>query len=59
MTSPTGLLDFFVLEGSEYVERLDALLAAARGGQPEAQGFSQAAYGESLVVPGGMETRAR
>ena len=43
MTSPTGLLDFFVLEGSEYVERLDGLLAAARGGQPEAQEFSQAA----------------
>lgn len=43
MTTPAGLLDFFVLEGSEYVERLDGLLAGARGGQPEAQGFSQAA----------------
>ena len=43
MNTPTGLLDFFVLEGSEYVERLDGLLAAAHGGQPEPQGFSQAA----------------
>lgn len=38
-----GLLDFFVLEGSEYVERLDGILAAARGGAPDAAALTQAA----------------
>ena len=31
----SGLLDFFTLEASEYVEHLDGLVAAARGGPPD------------------------
>ena len=31
----SGLLDFFTLEASEYVEHLDALLARAHGGPPD------------------------
>jgi len=38
MTS--GLLDFFILEGSEHVEQLDALLARAQGGAPDAAAFA-------------------
>ncbi|MBI5601695.1 MAG: Hpt domain-containing protein [Gemmatimonadetes bacterium] len=31
----SGLLDFFTLEASEYVEHLDGLVATARGGPPD------------------------
>ncbi len=31
----SGLLDFFTLEASEYVEQLDGLVGAARGGTPD------------------------
>lgn len=31
----SGLLDFFTLEASEYVEHLDGLVATARGGSPD------------------------
>ncbi len=36
MTSAGGLLDFFVLEASEYIEQLDGLLARAAGVAPDA-----------------------
>lgn len=36
MTSPGGILDFFILEASEYVEQLDALLARAGSSGPDA-----------------------
>ena len=35
----SGLLDFFTLEASEYVEHLDGLVAKAAGGPPELEGF--------------------
>lgn len=35
----SGLLDFFTLEASEYVEHLDGLVAKAAGGPPELGGF--------------------
>jgi HPt (histidine-containing phosphotransfer) domain-containing protein len=46
MTSPTGLVDFFVLEASDYAERLDAAIATGglRGPEPEAL----ARYGRAL-----------
>ena len=37
----TGLLDFFVLEGSECVEQLDALLARAALGAPDFEAFAR------------------
>lgn len=36
----TGLLDFFILEGSEHVEQLDALVARAQGAAPDADAFA-------------------
>lgn len=36
----TGLLDFFILEGSEHVEQLDALIVRAQGGAPDAGAFA-------------------
>jgi chemotaxis protein histidine kinase CheA len=38
-----GLLDFFVLEASEYTEQLDGALARAGGGPPEPDGFLRSA----------------
>ncbi len=37
MTSPGGLLDFFTLEASDYVEQMDGLLAKAAGSGPDAE----------------------
>src|ERR1019366_9226369 len=37
----TGLLDFFVLEGSECVEQLDGLLARAASGVPDFDAFAR------------------
>ena len=42
MTSP-GYLDFFVLEASEYVEKLDALVGAAGANGPDAREFARVA----------------
>ena len=39
----SGLLDFFTLEASEYVEHLDGLVARAAGGPPEPEGFLRSA----------------
>ena len=39
----SGLLDFFTLEASEYVEHLDGLVARAAGGPPELEGFLRSA----------------
>lgn len=38
-----GLLDFFVLEASEYVEQLDDLVSRASSSAPEAESFARAA----------------
>lgn len=35
MTAPVGFLDFFVLEASDYIERLDAQLQASGDSRPE------------------------
>jgi len=43
MTGPTGLVNFFVLEGSDYVEQLDSLLRAAGPSGPDADAFTRAA----------------
>ncbi|MFI5232083.1 MAG: Hpt domain-containing protein [Gemmatimonadales bacterium] len=37
----TGLLDFFVLEGSECVEQIDALLARAASAAPDLEAFAR------------------
>jgi chemotaxis protein histidine kinase CheA len=36
MTSPTGLLDFYILEATEYVDQLDTLVAASASARPDA-----------------------
>ena len=43
MTSPAGLLDFFILEASDYIEQLDGLLAAGGHGAPNADEFQRQA----------------
>jgi chemotaxis protein histidine kinase CheA len=43
MTAPSGILDFFVLEASEYIEQLDGLVLAGAGGGPNAESFQRAA----------------
>ena len=43
MTAPAGFLDFFVLEASEYIEHLDALMLAASGSGPDAEALQRAA----------------
>lgn len=43
MTGPTGLVNFFVLEGSDYVEQLDSLLGASGPSGPDADAFTRAA----------------
>ena len=40
MSSSAGLLDFFVLEASEYLEQLDGILAAAGQGPPDLEAFT-------------------
>jgi chemotaxis protein histidine kinase CheA len=43
MTAPGGLVDFFVLEASEYIEQLDGLLAGAPASGPDAASVLQQA----------------
>src|SRR5918992_5030383 len=43
MTAPSGILDFFVLEASEYIEQLDGLVLAGGPGGPNAESFQRAA----------------
>ena len=43
MTGPTGLLNFFVLEATEYVDQLDGLLNSAGPSGPDADAFTRAA----------------
>jgi chemotaxis protein histidine kinase CheA len=43
MTAPAGFLDFFVLEASEYVEQLDALMLGAGAGGPDLDALQRAA----------------
>jgi chemotaxis protein histidine kinase CheA len=40
MSSSAGLLDFFILEASEYLERLDGIVAAAGAGTPDLEAFT-------------------
>jgi outer membrane biosynthesis protein TonB/HPt (histidine-containing phosphotransfer) domain-containing protein len=42
MTGPTGLLNFFVLEATDYVDRLDLLLGGSDAA-PDAEAFTRAA----------------
>ncbi|HWJ21064.1 MAG TPA: hypothetical protein VNS52_01830 [Gemmatimonadaceae bacterium] len=69
MSTP-GLIDFFILEASEYVERLDALLGAAGDTGPEATEFARVARalrgsatmaraGGIAELAGGIERAAR
>jgi chemotaxis protein histidine kinase CheA len=41
MTASSGLLDFFTLEAREYLDRMDALLAAADARGPDADAFAR------------------
>ena len=43
MTAPSGILDFLVLEASEYIEQLDGLVLAGGTGGPNAESFQRAA----------------
>jgi len=43
MTAPVGFLDFFVLEASDYIEQLDALLQRSGDGQPDADSLQRTA----------------
>jgi chemotaxis protein histidine kinase CheA len=43
MTAPSGVLDFFVLEASEYIEQLDGLVLAGGSAGPNAEAFQRAA----------------
>ena len=43
MTAPVGFLDFFVLEASDYIEQLDALLQGGGEGRPDADALQRAA----------------
>lgn len=43
MTGPTGLVNFFVLEASDYVEQLDSLLDGAGPAGPDADALTRAA----------------
>lgn len=43
MTSPAGLIDFFILEASDYVEQIDAVLARAAGAAPDAEALQRSA----------------
>jgi chemotaxis protein histidine kinase CheA len=41
MTSPDGLLHFFVLEATDYIDRLDSLVASAGDDGPDASAFGR------------------
>lgn len=41
MSSSAGLLEFFILEAGEYIERLDGLVAAAGSGGPSPDDFTR------------------
>lgn len=43
MTASVGLLDFFILEASDYVEHLDGLVASAGAAGPDADAFTKLA----------------
>ena len=43
MTTPAGLLDFFILEASDYIEQLDGLLASGGHGAPNVDEFQRQA----------------
>jgi chemotaxis protein histidine kinase CheA len=43
MTAPAGFLDFFVLEASEYIEQLDALMLSAGTSGPDLESLQRAA----------------
>ena len=43
MTAPVGFLDFFVLEASEYIEQLDALMLSAGGTGPDLDALQRSA----------------
>src|SRR5688500_2338726 len=43
MSTPAGLLDFFILEASDYIEQLDGLVARAGGSTPDADAFTRSA----------------
>ncbi len=43
MTAPVGFLDFFVLEASDYIEQLDALLQGSGENRPDADALQRAA----------------
>ena len=43
MSSPAGFLDFFVLEASEYLEQLDAMLARAGNAGPDSESVQRLA----------------
>ena len=43
MTAPAGFLDFFVLEASEYIDQLDALMLSAAGSGPDLESLQRAA----------------
>ncbi|MFN2564806.1 MAG: hypothetical protein ABR499_07340 [Gemmatimonadaceae bacterium] len=43
MTAPSGILDFFVLEASEYIEQLDGLVLAGGSAGPSPEPFQRAA----------------
>jgi HPt (histidine-containing phosphotransfer) domain-containing protein len=43
MTAPSGILDFFVLEASEYIEQLDGLVLSGGTAGPSAEAFQRAA----------------
>jgi chemotaxis protein histidine kinase CheA len=43
MTAPSGILDFFVLEASEYIEQLDGLVLSGGPSGPNAEAFQRAA----------------
>ena len=41
MTSPDGLLHFFVLEATDYIDRLDSLVTSAGDDGPDASAFGR------------------
>src|SRR5688500_7402050 len=43
MSTSAGLLDFFILEASDYIEQLDGLVARAGGSAPDADPFTRSA----------------
>src|SRR3954471_201901 len=43
MTAPAGFLDFFVLEASEYIEQLDALMLSAGNVGPDLESLQRSA----------------